>query len=138
MLLEDLADLGDRPVAVVGHRLDEEERPGRAGALVDDLLVRRALDLAGAALDGPLDRVVGHRLALGVGDRLAQARVAAGSPPPMRAATVSSLMSFVKSLPRFASRAPFLCLIVAHFEWPLMDGRLLVAESDGAGEERAR
>jgi hypothetical protein len=21
-------------------------------------------------------------------------------------------------LPRFASRAPFLCLIVAHFEWP--------------------
>src|SRR3954469_11697389 len=42
------------------------------------------------------------------------------SPPPMRAATVSSLMSLVKSLPRLASRAPFLCLIVAHFEWPLM------------------
>src|SRR5882672_3584103 len=42
------------------------------------------------------------------------------SPPPIRAATVSSLMSLVKSLPRFASAAPFLCLIVAHFEWPLM------------------
>jgi hypothetical protein len=24
----------------------------------------------------------------------------------------------VKILPRFASAAPFLCLIVAHFEWP--------------------
>src|SRR4051812_45803354 len=43
-----------------------------------------------------------------------------GSPPPIRAATVSSLMSFVKSFPRFASRPPFLCFIVAHLEWPLM------------------
>jgi hypothetical protein len=24
----------------------------------------------------------------------------------------------VKTLPRFASAAPFLCLIVCHFEWP--------------------
>ena len=43
-----------------------------------------------------------------------------GSPPPPRAATVSSLMSRVKILPRFASSAPFLCLIDAHFEWPDM------------------
>src|SRR6516225_9696779 len=43
-----------------------------------------------------------------------------GSPPPMRAATVISLISFVKSLPRLASSAPFLCLIVAHLEWPLI------------------
>jgi hypothetical protein len=27
----------------------------------------------------------------------------------------------VKILPRLASSAPFLCLIVAHFEWPDMD-----------------
>src|SRR5436190_9350544 len=50
-----------------------------------------------------------------------------GSPPPLRAATVSSLMMRVKILPRLASRAPFLCLIEAHFEWPDMvapDGRL--------------
>ena len=26
-----------------------------------------------------------------------------------------------KNLPRFASVAPFLCLIVAHFEWPDME-----------------
>src|SRR5258708_39659837 len=43
-----------------------------------------------------------------------------GSPPPPRAATVSSLMRRVKILPRLASRAPFLCLIEAHLEWPDM------------------
>src|SRR5262245_62396942 len=41
-----------------------------------------------------------------------------GSPPPFRAATVSSLMMRVKALPRLASAAPFLCLIVCHLEWP--------------------
>jgi hypothetical protein len=30
------------------------------------------------------------------------------------------LMRRVKILPRLASSAPFLCLIVAHFEWPDM------------------
>src|SRR3954470_13099856 len=42
------------------------------------------------------------------------------SPPPLRAATVSSLIIRVKTLPRFASAAPFLCLIVCHLEWPDM------------------
>src|SRR6188768_1145371 len=42
----------------------------------------------------------------------------AGSPPPTRAATVSSLMMRVKILPRLASRAPFLCLMECHLEWP--------------------
>src|SRR6185503_9105319 len=41
-----------------------------------------------------------------------------GSPPPPRAATVNSLIRRVKILPRLASRAPFLCLIEAHLEWP--------------------
>ena len=43
-----------------------------------------------------------------------------GSPPPLRAATVNSLMMRVKTLPRLASAAPFLCLIVCHLEWPDM------------------
>src|SRR5580658_706220 len=43
-----------------------------------------------------------------------------GSPPPPLAAMVISLMRRVKILPRLASVAPFLCLIVAHFEWPDM------------------
>src|SRR4029078_3431001 len=42
------------------------------------------------------------------------------SPPPLRAATVSSLIIRVKTLTRFASAAPFLCLIVCHLEWPDM------------------
>src|SRR6201984_3885520 len=44
-----------------------------------------------------------------------------GSPPPCLAAMVISLIRRVKILPRLASRAPFLCLIVAHFEWPDMN-----------------
>src|ERR1700756_3798330 len=43
-----------------------------------------------------------------------------GSPPPPLAAMVISLISRVKILPRLASSAPFLCLIVAHLEWPDM------------------
>src|SRR5580698_454278 len=42
-----------------------------------------------------------------------------GSPPDL-AAMLISLMSCVKILPRLASSAPFLCLIVAHLEWPDM------------------
>ena len=42
------------------------------------------------------------------------------SPPPARAATVNSLMMRVKTLPRLASAAPFLCLMVCHLEWPDM------------------
>src|SRR3970040_2052024 len=44
----------------------------------------------------------------------------AASPPPFRAATVNSLMMRVNALPRLASAAPFLCLIVCHLEWPDM------------------
>src|SRR5262245_59817319 len=43
-----------------------------------------------------------------------------GSAPPVRAATSPFLVSLAKSLPRRASTAAFLCLVVAHFEWPLM------------------
>src|SRR5262245_30378904 len=44
----------------------------------------------------------------------------AGSEPPVRAATSTFLISLAKSLPRRASTTAFLCLVVAHFEWPLM------------------
>ena len=43
-----------------------------------------------------------------------------GSPPPARAATSSWRASLANSLPRALSAAPFLCLIVAHLEWPDM------------------
>ena len=41
-----------------------------------------------------------------------------GSPPPMRAATVISLISRVKILPRFASWRPLRCWMFAHLLWP--------------------
>src|SRR2546423_15486889 len=46
------------------------------------------------------------------------ARLAAGSAPPSRAATMIARVSFEKSLPRFASAAPFLCLIDDHLLCP--------------------
>src|SRR3954469_10874482 len=42
------------------------------------------------------------------------------SPPPMRAATSMFLISLANILPRRASITAFLCLVVAHFEWPDM------------------
>src|ERR1700753_440491 len=43
-----------------------------------------------------------------------------GSAPPCRVAIVISRIRRVNILPRLASVAPFLCLIVAHLEWPDM------------------
>src|ERR1700729_1172578 len=40
------------------------------------------------------------------------------SPPPSRAATMIARASFENSLPRFASAAPFLCLIDDHLLCP--------------------
>ena len=42
------------------------------------------------------------------------------SPPPIRAATSMFLISLANILPRRASMTAFLCLVVAHFEWPDM------------------
>src|SRR3954465_10710662 len=47
-----------------------------------------------------------------------RARFADGSGPPSRAATMIARVSFEKSLPRFASAAPFLCLIDDHLLCP--------------------
>src|SRR5512132_908169 len=52
-----------------------------------------------------------------------RARFPAGSGPPSFAATMIARDSFEKSFPRFASAAPFLCLIDDHLLCP--DMRLL-------------
>src|ERR1700751_5608430 len=51
-----------------------------------------------------------------------------GSPPPFLAAMMIARLSLLHSLPRLASMAPFLCLIVAQWECPDMGppSRLLV------------
>src|SRR5450631_2550846 len=54
-----------------------------------------------------------------------------GSPPPLAAIEISLIMR-VNILPRLASSAPFLCLIVAHLEWPDM-GTSTVVKNGGAG-----
>src|SRR3954454_11101163 len=54
------------------------------------------------------------------------ARLFVGSPPPFFAATMIAFESFEKSCPRFASAAPFLCLIDDHLLCP--DNLLLLDE----------
>src|SRR6188508_2253175 len=63
---------------------------------------------------------------------IAVARVAfpSGSGPPFRAATMIARESFEKSLPRLASAAPFLCLMLDHLLCP--DIRLLPDEVEKA------
>src|SRR6478736_1438527 len=56
------------------------------------------------------------------------------SPPPRRAATVISLIRRVQILPRLASVAAFLCLILAHLLCPAMT--LLSRRGYGAGRTR--
>src|SRR5215475_4080406 len=51
------------------------------------------------------------------------ARFPAGSGPPSLAATMIARVSFEKSLPRFASAAPFLCLIDDHLLCPDIEPR---------------
>ena len=56
-------------------RLDQHGDAARAVALVDDLFVDLALELAGALLDGAVDVVVGHAVGPRLEDGGAQARV---------------------------------------------------------------
>jgi len=63
---------------------------------------------------GPLDVVGGHILSLGGNDGAAQARVGVRIAAAVLRAMLISLIRRVKILPRLASSAPFLCLIVAH------------------------
>src|SRR3954453_1526814 len=58
----------------------------------------------------------------------------AGSPPPTRAATSMFLIKRAKFLPRRASMIAFLCLVVAHLEWPLMQVLPLSLTSDPINE----
>ena len=75
VLREEVADLGGRPVLVVRHRLDQDRGAAGAVALVDDLLVGDALELARAALDRLVDVVGRHRRLLRRQDGGAEARV---------------------------------------------------------------
>src|SRR5687767_6099274 len=60
-----------------------------------------------------------------------------GSPPPVRAATSMFLISLANSLPRLASSAAFLCLVVAHLEWPLIRSVFLSHARSGRADHVA-
>ena len=76
MLRQDVTNFADRAVLVVGQRLDDDRRAAGTVALVIDLLVRDARQLARAALNRALDVVGGHVDGLGFGHDRAQARIA--------------------------------------------------------------
>ena len=60
-------------------------------------------------------------MAIASQDRCAQTRIGDRVGAPVRAAIVNSRITLVKILPRRASVAAFLCLIVAHLECPDMN-----------------
>src|SRR6478672_4274080 len=74
--------------------------------------VARAIARSMFSLGIEYDRALAIAVASGAFD--------SGSGPPSFAATMMPRVSFVNSLPRFASSAPFLRLMVDHLEWPLM------------------
>src|SRR5262245_62821500 len=61
-----------------------------------------------------------------------------GSPPPIRAAMVISLMSFVNARPRLESIAAFLCLILCHLEWPDIRSPWIYTQISGLSLAKAR
>ena len=92
----------------------------RARIPVDNLLHRLRAQLAGSFLDSAVDVVVRHALGSGGLNCGAQPRIRGGIAPPSFAATVISLESFEKSLPRLASKAPLKRFTFDHLLWPAM------------------
>ena len=72
---ERVAHVGDRADLVVGHAVDDDRGAVDAVALVADLFVVHAVEIAGAAIDGPLDVVGGHVLFLALVDCQPQPRI---------------------------------------------------------------
>src|SRR5436305_14489719 len=78
----------------------------------------------------------GTELPLALAIASANVGLPAGSPPPVRAATSTFLISFAKSLPRRASTTAFLCLVVAHLLCPLIGNRSRLALPHHRDEQR--
>ena len=98
---EDVLDLGAGAVAVVGERSTNTATPFGRVALVGDVLVGDALELAGAALDRALDVVHRHRRVARLLHHRAQRRVAPRCRRRRsRAATSIWRVSRANSLPR--------------------------------------
>src|SRR5690606_29788539 len=79
-LAEGVAHVGHGADLVVGQAVDDHGDAAGGIALVADLLVVHALELAGRLLDGALDDVLGHVRRQRPVDAAAQPRVAPGIP----------------------------------------------------------
>ncbi len=91
MARECLPDIGYRAIAIVGHAGNHDGNSAGTVALVSDLLEIRALEVAGAALDGALQSIARHVLGPGPVDRQTQPGVGigisaarSGRPPSVR------------------------------------------------------
>ncbi len=73
--LEDFAHFAGRSIAVVGEDFAEDRHAVGAVAFVENFFEVHAFQLAGAFLDGPVDRVLGHVAGFGVDDGVAQAQI---------------------------------------------------------------
>jgi len=113
-----MAHFADRAIAVRSNDLNEHAYAARAVSFKGHFFKLLAFELACAAQNGALDIVIRHVFIFCSEDGGAQAGLEFGSPPPMREAIVISRIRRVKTRPRLASVAAFLCLIVAHFECP--------------------
>jgi hypothetical protein len=75
VLRQQVPNLADHAIAIVGERLDQDRDPAGAVALVAHLLEGLALGGADPLLDGPLDVVLRHIGAARLVDDQPQARV---------------------------------------------------------------
>ena len=116
------AHVGGGPVPVVGQALHQDRDPAGGVTLVGDRLVLARRRPRAPRRGGWRGRCC--RSAPSSSSPSARRRTAwgcpPGRPPPVRAATSTFLISLANSLPRLASTTAFLCLVVAHLEWPLM------------------
>ena len=144
VLGEEVPDLRRRAHAVVGQRLDEDRHAAGAVALVGDLLVASRREArrcpSGSAR---LMLSAGMLAALAAAMALRRRGLPSGSPPPIAAATVISLISLVKTLAALGvlrrllvlDRAP---LGVSGHRQPSRDWRQILAHAPGAADDGAR
>ena len=121
VLREDVAHLGGGAVPVVGQRLDDHRdaargrSPRRRSSRTRPRRSRCPRPSRSRGRCCPSASSAARAFSIGVLEREVRRP---GRGPPSRAATMIARVSFEKSLPRFASAAPFLCLIDDHLLCP--------------------
>ena len=103
---EGMTDFGHGAHAVVGQAIDNHRGTVDAVAFVANFFVVRAINLARAALDRPLDGVLGHVVIVGFIHRQTQARIAVD-------AAAAHLRGDRDFLDQACSNLAFFCILAA-------------------------